>query len=77
MHVHRSPITLVGNYRLTAFSRVNPQGLYAASLSIKRGHGQTSTDRVFRFLPLFDTADAALAHAQAQGQQWAAQGATH
>lgn len=48
-------------------TRRTPSGEYAASLSIRSGQGKTSHDRVFRFIPLFPTDQAAAHYALHQG----------
>jgi hypothetical protein len=45
-------------------------GRYAASVSIRTGHGSTTHDRFMRFVPLFDTAHAAIRYATDQGLAW-------
>ncbi|MDZ5456123.1 hypothetical protein [Azohydromonas lata] len=41
-------------------------GRYTASVSIRSG----THDRVMRLIPVFDTAQAALCHAQSEGLAW-------
>jgi hypothetical protein len=43
---------------------------YAASVSIRSGHGSATHDRVMRFVPEFDSGEAALQYASAQGLDW-------
>jgi hypothetical protein len=43
---------------------------YAASVSIRSGHGSATHDRVMRFVPEFDSGEAALQYATAQGLDW-------
>lgn len=57
---------LVGKYRISPQSKQTESGAYAASLSIRSGHGSGSHDRIFRFVPQFDSNEAALQYALAQ-----------
>jgi hypothetical protein len=43
---------------------------YVASVSIRSGHGSATHDRVMRFVPEFDSGEAALHYATAQGLDW-------
>ena len=45
-----------------------PEVVECASLSIRSGHGSGSHDRIFRFVPQFDSNEAALQYALAQSQ---------
>lgn len=63
---------MVGRYVLSTITRRTDCGQYAASLSIRSGAGSASHDRVFRFTPLFRTADAADGYALAQGREYLA-----
>ena len=51
----------------------NDAGQYTASVSIRSGRGSGTHDRVFRFVPLFASAESALAYAVAEGHSWLAQ----
>jgi len=57
----------VGRFVLSPITRQTDGGQFAASLSIRSGHGSASHDRVFRFTPLFTTAQAAAGYALQQG----------
>ncbi len=57
----------VGRFVLSPITRQTDSGEFAASLSIRSGRGATSHDRVFRFIPLFATAQAAASYALDQG----------
>jgi hypothetical protein len=57
----------VGRFILSSTSRRVDCGRYAASLSIRSGHGEATHDRVFRFVPLFPTSEAASQYAMDQG----------
>lgn len=57
----------VGRFVLSPITRQTDSGQFAASLSIRSGHGSSTHDRVFRFIPLFATAQAAARFALEQG----------
>jgi hypothetical protein len=57
----------VGRFVLSPVARQTDCGQYAASLSIRSGQGSGTHDRVFRFIPLFSTPQAAAQYALAQG----------
>lgn len=57
----------VGRFLLSPSSKPTACGQYAASLSIRSGHGPGTHDRVFRFIPMFATPQAAMQYAMAQG----------
>ena len=63
----------VGKYLVSPITRLNDAGQYTASVSIRSGRGSGTHDRVFRFVPLFASAESALAYAVAEGHQWLAQ----
>jgi len=54
----------VGKYLVTPLSKITDTGDYAASVSIRRG----MHDRIFRFIPRFDSHDGAVQYARDQGQ---------
>ncbi|MEK8027062.1 hypothetical protein [Pseudaquabacterium rugosum] len=56
----------VGRFQLSALSRQQPDGRYSASLSIRSGLGRGSHDRIWRFIPVFDSAHDALRYAADQ-----------
>lgn len=62
-----APSRAVGRFVLSPFCTPTASGQYAASLSIRSGHGRAAHDRVFRFTPVFATARAATRYAMAQG----------
>ena len=45
-------------------------GQYTASVSIRSGSGRGTSDRVYRFVPEFDTRESALQYAIAEGHSW-------
>lgn len=59
-----------GKFRLTPLSRSHPAGHHTASLSIRRGKGTQTHDRIYTFKPEFATPDCALSYAAAQGRHW-------
>lgn len=60
----------VGKYLVSPLTRRTDAGDYAASVSIRSGHGSGTHDRVFRFLPLFTTRERARLYAIEQGMHW-------
>ena len=60
----------VGKYLITPITRTATTGAYTASLSIRRGQGTQTHDRVYTFKPEFDNKDSALMYAAAQGRYW-------
>lgn len=54
----------VGHYLVTPITKATDCGQFLASVSIRRG----MHDRVFRFIPLFDSAARAGVYALAQGR---------
>ena len=65
-----NPCFSVGRYVVSPLTRLLDDGAYSASVSIRSGRGQASSDRVLRLLGRFTTADGALRHAAAQGRAW-------
>ena len=57
----------VGKFLLSPSTQQNTDGQFAASLSIRSGRGSGTHDRVYRFVPVFPTAQAALQYALDQG----------
>ncbi len=60
----------VGEFRITPLSRAHGAGHHTAVLSIRRGKGSQTHDRVYTFKPEFKTQDSALMYAAAQGRYW-------
>ncbi len=60
----------LGEFRITPLSRSNDTGHHTALLSIRRGKGSQTHDRVYTFKPEFKTQDSALMYAAAQGRYW-------
>jgi hypothetical protein len=63
----------VGKYLVSPLTRLTDCGRYAASVSIRSGHGMATHDRVLRLVPVFDSADDAARYATAQGLAWIGQ----
>lgn len=59
-----------GKFLLTPLTRSTSTGHHTASLSIRRGKGTQTHDRIYTFKPEFKTRDSALMYAQAQGRNW-------
>lgn len=60
----------VGDFRITPLSRSQGSDQHTALLSIRRGRGSQTHDRVYTFKPEFKTQDSALMYAAAQGRYW-------
>ena len=60
----------VGKYLVSPMIKTDPDGRFAASVSIRSGRGQASHDRVMRFSPRFLSQRAALRYATAEGLAW-------
>jgi hypothetical protein len=60
----------VGKYLVSPLSRLSESGRYLASVSIRSGSGRGTHDRVFRFVPQFDTQEGALQYAIDEGHNW-------
>ncbi|MCW5634376.1 MAG: hypothetical protein KIT17_13670 [Rubrivivax sp.] len=59
-----------GKYLVSPLTRPLDGGRYAAAVSIRSGHGSMTHDRVIRFVPAFDTHDAAARFATEQALAW-------
>lgn len=60
----------IGAYRITPISRSHGNDQHTALLSIQRGQGSQTHDRVYTFKPEFKSQDSALMYAAAQGRYW-------
>lgn len=60
----------VGKFHITPLTRTHAAGHHTASLSIRRGQGTQTHDRIYTFKPEFKTRDSALMYAAAQGRYW-------
>ncbi len=70
MHSLSAQPFTAGKFVITPLSRTVPNGQFTASLSIRRGQGALSHDRVYSFKPEFDTRESALMYATVQGKNW-------
>ena len=59
-----------GKFLITPLTRSNAAGRFVASLSIRRGKGTQTHDRIYTFKPEFNSKDGALTYAAAQGRYW-------
>ncbi|MHB1250232.1 MAG: hypothetical protein ACYCZL_12680 [Polaromonas sp.] len=60
----------VGKYLVSPLAKQQGEGRYAASVSIRSGHGSGTHDRVLRFSRIFDSAAAALHYATEHAMGW-------
>jgi hypothetical protein len=58
----------IGKILFTPFSRLAEDGGYKAGLSIKRGQGSATHDRVSIYMPTFTTVESALTYAHIMGK---------
>jgi hypothetical protein len=70
MHTPTAAPFSAGKFLFTPLSRPAQAGGFAASLSIRRGQGRATHDRIYTFAPAFATRDSALRYAAAQGRDW-------
>lgn len=57
----------IGKQLFTPFSRLAEDGQYKAGLSIKRGQGSSTHDRISIYVPTFASIESALLYARAMG----------
>ena len=60
------PSIQVGKYLVSPLVRRDTGGRYVASVSIRSGHASMTQDRLMRFTPRFDSAQAAVDFAKAE-----------
>ncbi len=60
----------VGKYLVSPLAKKQGEGHYAASVSIRSGHGSATHDRVLRFSGFFDSAAAAVHYATEHALCW-------
>ena len=60
----------VGKYLVSPAARQHSEGRFAASVSIRSGHGSAKHDRVMRFSGLFESAAAAIHYATEHALGW-------
>lgn len=61
-----------GKFYFTPLSRSAQDGSFTAGLSIRRGRGMQTHDRVYTFARQFGSRDSALHYAAAQARAWLA-----
>lgn len=57
----------IGKLLFTPFSRLAEDGRYKAGLSIKRGQGSSTHDRISIYVPTFTSVESALTYARTMG----------
>jgi len=68
---HNTPTQIaVGKYLVSPLAKLQGEGRYAASVSIRSGKGSATHDRVMRFSGLFDSATQALQYATEHALGW-------
>ena len=72
MHIPAAAPFSAGKFLITPLSRPAQAGGFAASLSIRRGQGRATHDRIYTFKPAFACRDSALRYAAEQGRDWLA-----
>lgn len=60
------PSIQVGKYLVSPLVRRDHAGRYIASVSIRSGHASMTQDRLMRFTPLFESAEAAVRFAKTE-----------
>ena len=70
MSFSSTPSFAIGEFKITPLSRSHGTDRHTALLSIRRGKGSQTLDRVYTFTPEFKTQDSALMYAAAQGRYW-------
>ncbi|MDT8992526.1 hypothetical protein RQP54_16770 [Curvibacter sp. APW13] len=60
----------LGEFQITPISRAHGADQHTALLSIRRGQGTQTHDRIYTFKPEFKSKDSALMYAAAQGRYW-------
>ena len=67
----------VGKYLVSPAASQHSEGRFAASVSIRSGHGSATHDRVMRFSGLFESAAAAIHYATEYALGWIQERAPH
>ena len=70
MSVNTNHPFALGDYQIPPLSRAHGANRHTALLSIRRGKGSQTHDRIYTFKPEFRTKDSALMYAAAQGRYW-------
>lgn len=60
----------VGKFLITPLTRIDASGRHSASLSIRRGSGTQTHDKIYTFTPRFQSEESALLYAATQGHYW-------
>jgi len=60
----------VGKYTVCPLAKPQSDGGYTATVSIGTGRGNAAHAHVMRFVPLFETSEAALRYATSEGLEW-------
>jgi hypothetical protein len=60
----------IGRYLVSPLTRRLDDGRFSAAVSIRSGQGRGSHDRVLRFVPDFETPQAALLYARHEAVAW-------
>lgn len=77
MNIQDDKTFSVGPYQVSPLTRLTDCGDYASSVSIRSGQGRSTHDRVFRFIPRFETREGACRYAVEQGMLWLRETAGH
>jgi hypothetical protein len=59
-----------GKYRITTLTAQGDDGRFRPSVSIQSGTGRASHDRIYRFIPSFESAESAARYALDQAMSW-------
>lgn len=76
MFPHQEHSFYIGQTLVSPSARVTETGHYAPSVSLRRGRGSATLDKVFRFTRRFSSHHHALAYAARQGREMACPKAT-
>jgi len=60
----------IGKYTVCPLAKPQSDGGYTATVSIGTGRGNAAHAHVMRFVPLFETSEAALRYATSEGLEW-------
>jgi hypothetical protein len=70
MTTHSHTAFTAGKFLITPLTRTCHNGRFIASLSVRRGKGSQTHDKVYSFHPEFESAESALTYAAVQGRYW-------
>lgn len=70
MSIQKASSFTAGKFLITPLCRTVRKGAFCASLSVRRGQGSQTHDRVYTFKPEFASQDSALMYAAVQGRYW-------